>query len=312
MGESAATYPLPLCLKGGKMDQRWRDPDAPWWAKLRRAQAHISEVQQWVSALQGTQPWSIQREPAGEDGWAYRFKVHRLIPADLSAVAGDAVANMRAALDYIAYELALHHVGTMSDAEEAATAFPICRDKATFDQFFTAGRKGSLRARLYGDAERRALECVQPFALTDEMRAVGVERPTDPKTDLLTDHAYGLNTLWNIDKHRRLPGLAWAVEGPVWFSGDATGCRWIQRAIGLAPLQDGTVLSEFHGSPGSGRPLVEPTFTIDLVLTDDPSPYPAPLGARLERLHQSLAGWVVPRIFIVADGNPPPMLIMSS
>jgi len=293
------------------MNQRWRDPEAPWWAKLRRAQGHISEVEQRVSALQGIQPWSIQREPTGSDGWAYRFRIHRPIPADLSAAVGDAVANMRAALDYIAYELARHHVGTMSDTEEAATAFPICRDKATFDQFFQVGKKDALRAKLYGDSERRALQCVQPFALTDEMRAVGVEPATDPKTDLLTDHAYGLNTLWNIDKHRRLPGLAWAVEGPVWFSGEATGCRWIQRASELAPLHDGTVLSELHGPPASGRPLLEPKFTIDLVLTDDPSPYPSPLGARLERLYQSLAGWVVPRIFIVADGNPPPILITS-
>jgi hypothetical protein len=72
------------------------------------------------------------------------------------------------------------------------------------------------------------------------------------------------------------------------------------------------VLGELHGPPASGRPPLEPKFTIDLVLTDDPSPYPSPLGARLERLHQSLTGWVVPRIFIVADGNPPPILITGS
>jgi hypothetical protein len=48
------------------------------------------------------------------------------------------------------------------------------------------------------------------------MRAVGVEPATDPRTDLLTDHAYGLNALWNIDKHRRLPGLAWTIEELVW------------------------------------------------------------------------------------------------
>lgn len=291
------------------MDPRWRDREAPWWAKLRRAQAHISEVQQRVIALQGTQPWSIQREPTGTDGWAYRFKTHRPIPADLSATAGDAVANMRAALDYVAYELASHHVGMMNDIEEAATEFPIRKDKAAFDQFFTVGRKAPIRAKLYGDTERRALQCVQPFALSDEMRGVGVERSTDPNTDLLTDHAYGLDTLWNIDKHRRLPGLAWALEGPVFFSGDATGCRWIQRARELAPLQDGTVLGELHGA--SGRPVLEPKFTIDLVLTDDPSPYKSPLGGRLERLHQSLTGWVIPRIFIVADGNPPPIMIGS-
>ena len=202
------------------MDQRWSDPEAPWWARLRRARNHISEVQQRISALQETQPWSIQREPTGPDGWAYLVKIHRPIPADLSAAVGDAVANMRAALDYIAYELARHHVGTMNDSEEAATEFPICKDKAAFEQFFTTGRKARLRSRLYGEAERNAFRCVQPFALTEEMRAMGVDPATDSNTDLLTDHAYGLNALWNIDKHRRLPGLAWAVEGPVWFSGD--------------------------------------------------------------------------------------------
>ena len=119
------------------MDQRWSDPEAPWWARLRRARNHISEVQQRISALQETQPSSIQREPTGPDGWAYLVKIHRPIPADLSAAVGDAVANMRAALDYIAYELARHHVGTMNDSEEAATEFPICKDKAAFEQFFT-------------------------------------------------------------------------------------------------------------------------------------------------------------------------------
>jgi hypothetical protein len=63
------------------------------------------------------------------------------------------------------------------------------------------------------------------------------------------------------------------------------------------------------GPAGSGRPQAELHYTIDLVLTDDPSTYPSLLVERLEWLHQSLTGWVVPRIFIVADGNPPPMMI---
>jgi hypothetical protein len=295
------------------MKARWGDPEAPWWAKLRRAQAHISEVRQRAGALQAAEPWSVQHEPADPDGWAYRFRVQKPIPADLAAAVGDAVANMRAALDYIAYELARHHVGTLSDAEEAATSFPIFKDKAAFDQFFTAaaGKKGALRSKLYGDDERRALQCVQPFALADEMRALGVEPGTDPQSDLLSDHAFGLNTLWNIDKHRRLPELAWAAEGPVWWAGDSTSYRWAGHVTGVTVLRNASVLGELHGPAGSGRPKVEPHYSIDLVLTDDPSPYPSPLVERLERLHQSLVGWVVPRIFIVADGNPPPIMIAS-
>src|SRR5438093_1491518 len=94
-------------LVGGKprnwenrcMEPRWGDPEAPWWAKLRRAKSHISEVRQQVHVLQVAEPWSVQREPAGPDGWAYRFRVHKPVPADLAAATGDAVANMRAALD---------------------------------------------------------------------------------------------------------------------------------------------------------------------------------------------------------------------
>ena len=222
------------------------------------------------------------------------------------------MGNMRSALDYVAYELARHHVGEMDDEEEAATSFPIFRDEAAFLGFFANGKKGKIRSRLYGDVERRALQCVQPFALTDEARAVGVERSTDPQEDLLTDHAYGLNAVWNIDKHRRLPGLAWAVTGPVWWSGDGAAYQWVGRAKELTPLQDGIVLDELHGLPGSGRPQVDPQHEVDLMLTDDPSPYGSPLVARLERLHQSLAGWVIPRMFIVADGNAPPIMISFS
>src|SRR6266566_1030993 len=290
------------------MKERWGDPEAPWWAKIRRARVHINEVRQRVDALQRAETWSIQREPTGADRWAYRFRLHRAIPADLSAAVGDAVANMRSALDYVAYELACHHAGKMSPREEAATWFPICKDKVAFEQFFVEGEKGKLRNRLYGGRERKALQCVQPFALVEEARALGVEPSTDPQNDLLTDHAYVLNALWNIDKHRRLPGLAWAVDGPFWFTGveDLAGYRWVRRVKEHAPLHDGAALCEFHAPSGSGRPPADLRQEIELVLTDDPSPYGSPLVARLEGIRQSLVGWVIPRIFIVAGGARPP------
>ena len=263
-------------------------------------------------------PFSVSRLNA--DGWAYRFRIHRAVPADLLAVVGDAIGNMRSALDYVAYELARHHVveagNEMGDKEEAATAFPICVDEETFKQFFMQGKKlvvegekVSIRSGLYGDAERKALRCVQPFALADEARAVGVEPSTDPKHDLLTDHAYNLNAMWNIDKHRRLPQVAWTLDSLVWWSKDGAEYQWIGHVEEFAPLEDGTVLGELHDRSGSGRPEVDPHLDIEIVLADDPSPYKAPLVARLESFHRSLASWVIPRVFIVAEGNPPPMMI---
>jgi hypothetical protein len=230
---------------------------------------------------------------------------------------------MRSALDYVAYELTRHHMAevgnAMGDDQEAATAFPICIDEGAFEQFFTqgkrvvvAGKKVSIRSRLYGDTERKALRCVQPFALTAEARHVGVKRLPDPQDDLLTDHAYALNAVWNIDKHRRLPELAWAVDDLVWWSSADVAYRWAGHVKKLAPLQDGTVIGELHTLRWWRRPKTDAQFDVHLVLNDDPSPYSSPLVARLEQLHQSLVGWVVPRIFIVAEGKPPPILISFS
>src|SRR5215831_13824423 len=91
----------------------WRsDPEAPWWVKLRRARLHIDEVHQRVRTLDASNPWSIEKEPAEDpDSWAFRFRIQCPIPADLCPAVGDAIANMRSALDYVAYELAVRHRG---------------------------------------------------------------------------------------------------------------------------------------------------------------------------------------------------------
>ena len=52
----------------------------------------------------------------------------------------------------------------------------------------------------------------------------------------------------------------------------------------------------------------EPTIELQLALADDPG-YPHDLMRVLERWHQYLVSWVLPRMFAVADGNPPPILI---
>jgi hypothetical protein len=174
------------------------------------------------------------------------------------------------------------------------------------------GKKVSIRSGLYGEAERKALRCVQPFWLTAEAHKAGVERSTDRKDDLLTDTAYVLNALWNIDKHRRLPELAWAIDDLVWWSRDDVAYRWVGHIKKLAPPQDGTVLGELYSPSGWRRPQTDSHFDVQLVLSDDPSPYASPLVASLEHFYQSLAHWVVPRVFIVADGHPPPIMISFS
>ena len=291
----------------------WRsDPEAPWWVKLRRARLHINEVHQRVRALDASDPWSVEKEPAEDpDSWAFRFRIHRPIPADLRAAVGDAIANMRSALDYTAYELAARHAGALTPRQENATAFPICKDRETFDRFFTEGRWGPIRTDIFGETERLALQCVQPFALGEEARSLGVEWSTPADHELLTDGAWALNTVWNIDKHRRLPELAWGRDELFWWQG--AGQFSVKEWRVLVPsgsfLDDNQLILELIGTRGNGRPDVKLMQGIDLLLVDDPSPYKRALGDRLEQLHQSLSSWVLPRIFATADGNPPPIMI---
>jgi hypothetical protein len=291
----------------------WRsDPEAPWWVKLRRARFHIDEVRKRVTALDALSPYSVVKEPAQDpDSWAFRFRIHRPIPADLRAAVADAIANMRAALDYAAYELAVRYAGPLTPRQEKATAFPICKDKETFDRFFTAGRWGPVRAEIFGETERLALQCVQPFAIGEEARGLGVEWSTPPDHELSTDGAWALNTVWNIDKHRRLPELAWGREDLFWWQGadQFSVKKWCVLIPSGGSLEDNELILELGGIKGTGRPDVELMQEIHLFVLDDPSPYKQALGDRLEHLHQSLSAWVLPRIFATADGNPPPIMI---
>jgi hypothetical protein len=291
----------------------WKtDPEAPWWVKLRRARLHIDEVHQRVRVLAASKPWSLERETTEDpDSWGYRFRIHRPIPADLCAAVGDAVANMRSALDYAAYELAVRHAGTLTPRQEKATAFPICKDGNTFDRFFTAGQSGPVRAEIYGQGERNALRCVQPFTLGEEARGLGIEWSASADHELLTDGAWALNTVWNIDKHRRLTALAWGRdEFFYWQGADQFSVeQWRVLVRRDSFLEDNQLILELRGAQGDGRPDVQLTQEINLLLADDPSPYKAALVKRLEQLHQSLSGWVLPRLFATADGNPPPIMI---
>ena len=62
-------------------------------------------------------------------------------------------------------------------------------------------------------------------------------------------------------------------------------------------------------APKGGDPDIKLMQEINLLLMDDPSPYKRALGERLETALHSLSGWVLPRIFVTADGNPPPIMI---
>jgi hypothetical protein len=287
----------------------WQDPERPWWAKLRRAAQVIGEVSQACGAINSDEAaWSVQREADDDQSWRYRFH-QKDIPADLAVLVADTIHNMRSALDQVAYYLARRYVGSLTEKQELRTNFPITSTPEAFDRWIGSRRD------LYGEEERAALRCAQPFALREEFQrhfegtGRSLESEQFPEADPREEAPFVLNTIWNIDKHRRLPRLTWAMPLAFWASPiPPTEYVW-RPAAERKSLSDGTLIGQFRNRCGQGRPLADPSFEFEIRLDDSPSRGGSDLTRTLQRLHLSICGWVVPRIFIVADGHEPPLVI---
>jgi len=288
----------------------WRDPSAAWWAKAARAGKHVDDVRYLVGEFERTKPYQVHREPTEHpDEVAFRFHLNSPVPTGLLTTVGDALHNMRSCLDSVAFELARRHLDDrMSEEQEEASQFPISPNATKFEAFFNH----RIRRDMYGDVERAALRCVQPFAFREEALAHGIDPQTSPEYELLFDELHRLRTLSNLDKHRRLPLLAWYVDFLYW---DDPSYSWRGAQPRMAELKDQSVIGYLTGS-GDGPATAEATFDLRLSLTDDPAGSGSPgfivrsdLVGVLERWHYYLSNWVLPRVFIVADGNPPPIII---
>jgi hypothetical protein len=292
------------------MDQSWRDPTAAWWAKLERANRHITEIHSMMSAFEESVAYRVGREGTDKpNAVAFRFEILRQVPAQLLTAIGDAVHNMRSALDSVAFELARQNLkGSMTGKQEKSVEFPIYQTGSELDEFFE--RKN--QRDLYGSHDKEAIRCVQPFAMREEADAHGVVFQTDPHVEFVINELHRLHSLSVVDKHRRLPLLTWYLDINYW---NDEKCNWGYAQHPNAEFKDHAVIGHLEG-PGQGPPAAEATFVFKLSLVDDPVSSIG-LGFRedfmsvLGRWHDYLRSWVIPRIFIVAEGNPAPIIIAA-
>jgi hypothetical protein len=283
------------------------DPECPWWAKLRRAESLINEIEARFNTLnRAGSGWEIIREPDAEQALVYRIRFPKTISADFAVLVGDAIHNLRSSLDQVAYQLAVQHSGPLTEDTERMTEFPIRASGEQFDGWAASrSRRTKLRrAEIFGEAGLQAIRSVQPFAFAEEAAAItgqsgaeAIGRSQEDERD--NDVSFVLNTLWNVDKHRRLPALAWVIS-LLWWNG--TSEQGLTTAHLNEPLVDGQVLARDEGNR-------EVSFEFELVLLDSPAQGSRHLVDTLRNLHQSLAGWVIPRMLHVADGNEPPFII---
>ena len=166
--------------------------------KLARALRHISDLE--VEAERWLAKPPIRLHHTVDLATAERLILAELlepVPGELSAITGDALHNLRSALDNLIYDLALAHTGDPLPADIAkGSAFPVLDEKK------------SSTARILG----RKLGGVHP-----DVRAIVEEmQPYNPDYGGQRSLLWVLNDLNAKDKHR-LPPLAVPAPSTVSF-----------------------------------------------------------------------------------------------
>lgn len=283
------------------VDSWWTDPHSPWLVKLDRARRHLGELKEMIGAFRATEPYSVVGEPTDiKDCVNYRLHLHREPPAEIGAVVGDIVHNLRSALDNVAYGIAERNLGRpLTEREERAPEFPICTNPDAFKKHVDEKR----RAELWGNRGVETLRSVQPFPPVgpDPKQPIEVIRHSERKLLQRLDH------LWNVDKHRRLAVMMFFPASAGWFEADDAPTQREFR-LGDRTYRDGSIIFTVLND-SSGSPIV---FNLDLALVDDVPNRTSGLGHGddvvrvMSHTLRHIVEWVLPTMAHTWESHPAP------
>ena len=157
--------------------------------KITRARAHIEELTKAISNFSKSNPYHFITEKDDDPAFSViKLKNGNTLPAVISMIIGDAVHNLRSALDHLACELIITKEGQSALQSLKGVYFPIAEDVAKFKKQIK-DQKGIKRAG------------------PDVVNAVRDLKPYFPDNN-------GLFTLHNLDifdKHRLIIPIAEAT-----------------------------------------------------------------------------------------------------
>ena len=149
-------------------------------AKLARAAEHFGALQDEYRAFVGREPHSVEWGSDPAQGWTQAvFRVTEEPPLRLGLIFGDAIHNLRAALDNLICELA--RLGGNNECR--TTQFPICTSESEFER-----RRPTWLAGV-DDAHVGRIRTYQPFAKQNEAALRSLIE---------------INRFDNLDKHRAI------------------------------------------------------------------------------------------------------------
>jgi hypothetical protein len=150
----------------------WLDPESARSARAARARQHIYNLRAEVDGFIRGGSYEVVPEQRSEPGeTTYRLRMSQPIPIHFSTAIGDALHNLRSALDCAACEIARRHVGrNLIEEEELACEFPIRSEPSKLEAFFEDRRRacelgfGFVTSGLDGDI--REPQAATPVAFT--------------------------------------------------------------------------------------------------------------------------------------------------
>lgn len=214
--------------------------------KLKRASEHVEALKDSIDCWLGTDAYTISREIDPETRDTVRWaKIKSPPPPELALLTGDAVHNLRSALDHTVYYLAERNLGTLTNEIEEALMFPIVGNQ---------NRKGEPAdgSAIFKDFLRR-----NPGPLTGVPASarsfIEREQPYQWADTPDTPNAFKYHWLWvlhdldRIDKHRRLAVTTAYLSTPYITTPEGVDPKitW-SRADG--PVNDGDKLVTYSGA----------------------------------------------------------------
>jgi len=199
--------------------------------KLERAEKHITDLDATLGAFKASNPCTIGTKRDSQTRCPiYYVQSFRAVPTEIAIIAGDAIFNLRSALDHTAMQL---WIDGGRNGREKDIAFPIFDSAAKYH----AGKPGKVKG--LRNAAIKALDAIEPYQ-TGNGHALWV-----------------LHELNIIDKHRLLLAIGGAfkhVAVPVTPPARVAGSGWVEAA-GMfltpqnwkCPLETGDEL--FIGAP---------------------------------------------------------------
>lgn len=223
--------------------------------KIDRAKHHISELAGEVNAFLVEKPFKLVRrtDPKAAER-VLIVKANKPIPPRFSLIVGDAVHNLRSALDITIFNLIADKVADPSNVQ-----FPFCKSAEAMSSAI-AGRQ----IQVAGEKVVDAIKALKPYpGGNDHLWGLHVLDLTDKHKLILTTGSAA--SLSGNDLSRAEPGLNIIGDGVVKFAGSdrlaSVGIKFMNRRARRAAQRDPAVEEETKVQPafeicfGSGEPF---------------------------------------------------------